>query len=95
MGLAADVAEAIKNGRGPVAGGMGNSLYEKVKENMKNAEFIGSLMHLNQIFEGPGKYARGLIGTVIPTAVANIAKTTDRTVRSSQTILHVAAPRVQ
>ena len=83
MSVAVDVADGIKKGTaGPGTGGLATSLLNRIKTNMEQAEFIGSVMRLNQMFEGPGRYARGLLGTVIPTGVANVARIEDTTVRS-------------
>ena len=83
MSLAADVAEGIKKGSaGPAVGGLAKSLEQRIARNLEQSEFLGSILRLNQIFEGPGRYMRGMAGTVVPTAVANIAKATDRTVRA-------------
>ena len=85
MSLAADIAEAIKKGSAsPGVGGLTKSLEQRISRNLEQSEFLGSVLRLNQIFEG--RYLRGLVGTVVPTGVANIAKAVDPTVRAPSSL---------
>lgn len=84
MALSADIAQAIKQNRDPSQ--MVSQLNEAVKRNVENAPFLGSIMRLNQIWEGIGTYARGFVGSLVPTGVSNVAKAMDRRVTSPRTI---------
>ena len=93
LGATADLAEIIKN-NGFGSEGVTSSIRQKINNNIENAPFLGGLMRLNQIWENPGKYARGLVGSAIPTGVADTAKAIDPTVRNPKTVLEQLQSRI-
>ncbi len=99
-GLIADAVHGMKTGDSEVvAQSKADSAVKHIMRNLDDLPFMGTLANLLQAVHDPvGGRAQSFInreaGSLVPAGVANIAESTDRTVRRPQTALQAIESRI-
>jgi hypothetical protein len=91
VGVAADFSELYDHMNGEERSTIPSLIFGSIAKNVTSKTFLSGMSELMQAAQDPdrygAKYIQGLIGTVVPTAVAQYAQTKDPYLRQARSIL--------